>query len=164
MIFSSTIIVIFQVLNWIKFYLTPWFIPVKKECCQKSLSDWCALMPVIRDHRYIMNLFVSWKVVILPVKQKHFFYSSLPVTIWHICVIISGHSSVTSSNLHVWRYTCTTQQSKQNTGDAFNDNFVFHIHLMHVRTLLKISQSQNSRQLQRSHQVWIWFINYISLI
>lgn len=84
-----------------------------------------------------MNLFDSWKVVILPVKQKHFFYSSLPVTIWHICVIISGHSSVTSSNLHVWRYTCTTQQSTQNTDDAFNDNFVFHIHLIHVRTLLE---------------------------
>lgn len=49
--------------------MTPWLIPVKREFCQKNLFGGCPLMPVIRDHRLIINLFDSWKVVILPVKQ-----------------------------------------------------------------------------------------------
>lgn len=93
--FYSTIIVIFQVLNWIKFHLTPWFIPVKKECCQKSLFDWCTLMPVIRDHSLIMNLLYSWKVVILPVKQ----------TLLYIFLYrwLNGTPVLLSQGIHPWR-------------------------------------------------------------
>lgn len=101
MIFYSSIILIFKVLNWIKFYLTPWSIPVKNEFCQKSLFDRCTRMPVIRDHSLIMNLLYSWKVVILPVKQTLdeyiFFYR------W-----LNGTPVLLSQGIHPWRLAIYT--------------------------------------------------------